>query len=495
MKKIIFTAILAISLVSFTGCELAHEDYNQIYVDSFFKTENDCKLALTSLYHPFNSHWAGNDEGIYCPNNQGYVVLSEMTTDALDCTWGWEWTEMHLHKWYANKVGGEMSAIWKAFARYNHLSTCRNVIRNIEKSSLSDAIKTKYIAEAKAVRGWTALYLYDLFGPVPVASDEILDDPTTFHYLPRLTEEEWEKMMEDDLGYAIDNLPAVATERGRLSKGAARMILLKYYMIRRDFTKALPVARNLYAMEDEGVYTLMPAYEDVFKKANVGNKEIILQVPTNSLNFPNYWVAYTMPDNFPHPSPNASIWGAFVMPWDYYDSYEAGDDRLNTIITSYTAKNGDKEVRGSGHLQLGAIPRKYELDPEQIGNGTSIDIVVYRFADVLLSLAECINETNNGPTPEAIDLVNRVRLRAKLAVLTNDKTASKTAFNDAILMERGHELYNEGLRRQDLIRHNKYITSAQQRAGNQTASHKVRFPIPLDFITESKDSIQQNTGY
>ncbi len=80
--------------------------------------------------------------------------------------------------------------------------------------------------------GW-GFYLYDMFGPVPVASDEVLDDPQTFVYLPRLTEEEYDAMMETDLRDAIRDLPEVAEARGRMTKGAARMILLKYYMIKR----------------------------------------------------------------------------------------------------------------------------------------------------------------------------------------------------------------------------------------------------------------------
>ena len=52
-----------------------------------------------------------------------------------------------------------------------------------------------------------ALYLYDLFGPVPVASDEVLDEPETFNYIGRLSDEEYDQMMESDLRDAIAALP------------------------------------------------------------------------------------------------------------------------------------------------------------------------------------------------------------------------------------------------------------------------------------------------
>lgn len=494
MKKIIYLSLIA-ALLALAGCTLERENYTEMYEDDFPRSETDLKLMVTSLYHKFNTDWLSNDEGVYCANNQGYQVFTEITTDALCCTWGWEWDDLHLHTWYATKTGNDMNIFYKAFARYNTLSSARDVVRSIAASPVSDEVKTAYEAEARALRGWMAVYLYDLFGPVPVASDAVLDDPETLVYLPRLSEEDYEAMVEDDLGFAIEHLPAVAPERGRLTKGAARMLLLKYYMIRRDFTKALPIARDLYAMEGEGIYTLLKDYNSVFTKEQLGNRELVLVVPCNVTDMPNYWVAHTIPSNCPWPAPNATNWGAYRIPWDFYDTFEQGDKRLDNILAQYVATDGSTVSRGTGELALGAVPVKYGVDMDQIGSGTAIDVVVYRFSDVLLSLAECLNETEGSPSQEAIALVNRVRDRVGLGVLADAATASKDAFNDAILMERGHEFYGEGLRRQDLIRHGKYISSAQDRSGNQTADYKVRFPIPISFITESRDAIKQNEGY
>ncbi len=492
MKKGIMYICAAIVTLMSVGCTLERENYTEIYQDDFPKTETDIKLMLTSLYGNFNTDWSGP----YCCNAQSYPVMTEMTTDALVCTWGWEWDDLRLHRWYATKNGGEMNHIYGHYNRYNVLSQARNVVRAIRNSPVSEDVKNRYEAEARAVRGWMSLILYDLFGPVPVASDEVLDDPETLTYLPRLTEEEWQQMMEEDLGFAIEHLPSTASERGRMTKGAARMLLLKYYMIRRDFTKALPIARDLYNMEGEGVYTLLDDYNSVFTKEKLGNNELILVVPCNVTDMPNYWFAHAIPDDCPWPYTNSGdLWGAYLIPWDFYDTFEAGDARLDNIIAEYTARNGSIVKRGEGKLAMGAVPVKYGPDPDQIGSAMGIDVVVYRFSDVLLSLAECINETAGAPDSEAVALVNRVRARVGLGPLPAEATASKEAFNDAILLERGHEFYAEGLRRQDLIRHGKYITSAATRDGNQTADYKVRFPIPISFIDESRGEVKQNEGY
>ncbi len=105
---------------------------------------------------------------------------------------------------------------------------------------------------------------------------------------------------------------------------------------------------------------------------------------------------------------------------------------------------------------------------------------------------------------EAIGLVNRVRSRAGLPELTSEQVASTDAFMEALLLERGHEFWLEGLRRQDLIRFGKYVEYANQRIAKANADGKNyftvddshnRFWIPQTFIDESKSQIKQNSGY
>jgi hypothetical protein len=495
MKPIKYITAILFSAILFNSCiDLEREDYREIYPENFFLNENDIQLATNALYSSFLPGW----QNFYSSDKWGYHVFTEMTTDALFCTWGWEWDALHLHTWYETKSGGDMSIFYQSYSYYNFLSTARNTIRAIENSSVQDHIKNVYNGEARALRGWMGLYLYDLFGPVPVASDEVLDNPQEKVYLMRLTEEEYDQFMEDNLLKAIEYLPETASARGRITKGAARMILLKYYMIKKNFAKAETLARDLLAMEGR-VYELQSNYNSIFSKEDIGNKEIILGIPCNaSIEVTsNFWLAHAVPEDYPYPVSTATMWGAYIIPWDFMDKHfiNSNDTRLDGIITSYTNKGGTLVKRGEGNLAAGAYPMKYGVDTEMMGSGMNIDMVVYRFADVLLTLAECINENTGAPTPEAIGLVNRIRNRAHTGDLPSDAVSGKQVFNDAILAERGREFYAEGLRRQDLIRHGKYISSAQERTENQTASYKVRFPIPVTFITESKDNIVQNEGY
>lgn len=502
--KILKYLSVALLLLATIGCSLDREDYTEISPDTFPKSGSDLRLALNALYYEFGSgYW--NGESIYSANYGGYQVISDMTSDDLWSSWGWESDNLYYHQWFATVTGDIQSHCYQNFSHYQFLSKTRNTIRRIEESSAPEDEKKLYIGEAKALRGWMGLYLYDMFGPVPVASDEVLDDPQTFNYIPRLTDEEYDAFMEADLRDAIVALPEKASAVGRMTKGAAMMILLKYDMIRGKYEDAEQLCRDLTAMEGK-VYNLQPDYNYVFSKEGEGNDEIILQIPANSSSSwtANYITASILPSDMPW-TDKSTGWGGYVMPWDFYNTFENGDVRTKNIITEYINNQGVLQTRdNNSQLSYGALPLKYGKDPSMSGAQSDLDLVVYRYSDVLLTLAECINRNNQIPTSEAVELVNRVRRRAGLVNLSSDQTVSYDAFNEALLIERGHEFYLEGLRRQDLIRFGKYVEYANKRISDANSngksyfaiddSHK-RFWIPQTFIDESKSSIKQNLGY
>ena len=495
--------VTLLSLLAWSSCDLEREDFTEISPDTFPQTEADLKLAANALYYHFASGGWG-DDCIYSADYGGYQVLSDLSTDLLWSCWGWESDDIHYHQWYASMGGNFANYMYNNFSHYQFLSSASNNIRRITASSAPEAAKRLYAAEVHCLRGWMALYLYDLFGPVPVATDEQLDAPTTYNYLARLSDEEYDEMMETDLRTAIEDLPEVAEARGRVTRGAAMMLLLKYYMIRGKWQQAEALARELYAMEGR-VYALESDYSHLFSKEGMGGSELILTISASSSTswLANYMTAEVLPADMPWTDMSTG-WGGYVMPWEFYDTFEAGDSRLACITTQYTNKYGVLMTStNSSQLSYGALPLKYGKDPDMTDAQSGIDLVVYRYADVLLTLAECIVR-NAGVTSEAIQLVDRVRQRAGLPGLSAEATASKEAFLEALLAERGHEFFLEGLRRQDLIRFGRYVSSANQRIASANASGKDyfivddshnRFFIPQTFIDESKSAIKQNEGY
>lgn len=176
------------------------------------------------------------------------------------------------------------------------------------------------------------------------------------------------------------------------------------------------------------------------------------------------------------------------MYWDFYDTFDDNDVRKQVILCEYDTKDGHKD-RNSG--MPGAIPLKF-TDTEYPDFGCLKAQPIIRYAEVLLSFAEAENELN-GPTAAAVSAVKQVMDRAGLEIPAS-ATASKEAFRDYLLLERGHELFGEGERRTDLIRFGKFIESARER-GHDAKDHQVLFPIPSSIIIEGDGIIEQNPGY
>ncbi len=135
---------------------------------------------------------------------------------------------------------------------------------------------------------------------------------------------------------------------------------------------------------------------------------------------------------------------------------------------------------------------KYTPDPAAVGESNGNDIVYIRYADILLSRAEALNELS-GPNAESISLINLVRARAKAPLIILTDFASKETLRDFLLDERAKEFYTEGLRREDLIRHGKFILGGKSR-GYNAQDFQVLFPIPQQQI-DANNSLKQNPGY
>ena len=122
----------------------------------------------------------------------------------------------------------------------------------------------------------------------------------------------------------------------------------------------------------------------------------------------------------------------------------------------------------------GARMAKYEIDRHSFLDGKlqDNDIVLYRYADVLLMLAEA--KVRNGQSGQAE--MDAVRARAGMP--------SRTATLANILEERRLELVWEGWRRQDLIRFGRFTHSYDLRHAleKEDTGYTTIFPIPSRAI-------------
>lgn len=497
MKKIL--SAISIALVAATFCpsctNLESEMYNVINPGIFPTNEEDAKSLVTSAaYAPFRSSWYS---GLYASSQGGIHVISDMTSDIGDCQWNDAvWPDMISMNFTANSFG--VTDTYKTYIR--DISKMTITMERIANVPMKEEVKAQLQAELHCGRGWLAYVLYDMYGPIQIASSEILNNPLTDEVAPRVSQEEMVKFIEDDMKAAIAVLPATYQvsdkNYGRFTKGLAYTVLMKLYMHEKNWAKAVECGREL--MKPEYGYRLMENYKDIFTLENEGNPETIWAcVCSRSVN-QQMWLAHVLSSEYPTHNPNIQKWGGYRVLWSFYHTFNPADKRLEVLIGEFTDENGTlyNEENPGSVLVKGAMPMKYGEDPDATGEESQIDWIVYRYADVLTLLAEAIVRQDNGVTTEAIDLLNMVHTRAGLPAYTVADFAGTDEFLEAVLTERGHELWFEGVRRSDLIRYGRYIEYARKYKQSLTAQDYMNvMPLPQSVIDESKGKIIQNSKY
>ena len=186
-----------------------------------------------------------------------------------------------------------------------------------------------------------------------------------------------------------------------------------------------------------------------------------------------------------------------------------------TVTESVTSKTVDKKTVYTNTMYISGAVDVYDDRDDTTPPVTNYPVIelngqsgIVVAADENLSIGENVTLQINGGKLTVDGTVDAVdgKLTAKTAgtgdiyvngtVMTSDKTANKVSFNTAILNERLHEFYCEGLSRSDKIRHGTFVSDSQtQYKDSQSDWYKVRFPIPSSYINESKGIVKQNDGY
>jgi len=507
-KIIIALSLLIIGIIQ--SCELTKEEYNKITPENFYKSQVDAKLAVVGLY--------SNLLGLFDINIRNDLAAGDMMRGVAGYA---VWDGLFHHEWT------ETRALYTDtyFSYYKHIQSARIVAREIEAMQIPDNAKSSLSAEANALAGWLAYILYDWYGPVPFPTDENLKNPQELNYPSRPSDEEFVEIIENFFKEK-DNLndPDFGSDYGKMNKGIANFILMKLYMLEAGRTgntifweKAKSIGEEIIS---SGWYQLEKNYRDIFALSNEKNREIILARPGDYSFNGNAWHARMLTNNYPCAlNRGAGAWATYKLIWSFYDTYQTKKDlRLSTIVSSYVTDEGlliDRQhpFNSRQGLEIGPLAMKYDPDDNQVGENSAHDYILYRYADVLLQMSEILNElgvnsTINSPVIQqiakdgtvlqsdggnsALSFLNAIRVRAGLFPLQNDLTQSQ--LRDSILMERGHELYAEGMRRTDLIRYQR-VTDGTGYKIFDPDEYKFLMPIPVSYINEYKGKIAQNTGY
>lgn len=514
MKSIYTMVIITLLLVLATSCTKLDETLNaHLTSDQVGRSPAAPAVLLQGIYASL--------EWTFTSYQEMFALTDVSTDEAIVPTRGnnWDdngqWRVLHQHKW-----DGENVMIKRTF---NSLGGVVFAATDLLRYNATPRQK----AEARMLRAWAMYCLLDLFDQVP-------------HRLPGETVIQpagvWKGM--EALDSIIVELNTISSDlpdgpSSVANKYAAKTLLMKCYLNKAVYkNRANPAfdaadMNKVIALSDDIInsnqFSLSTNYFDNFCPSNaLLSKENIYTQPSN--NDGNYVVSFSWL------APLHYVQGGFngfTTLSDFYKKFESSDKRRGQ---AYAYPNGPPNPGNTNNVGFligqqydifsgDALPLIYSPEVKNIEPGPDLEstgirpikyapdfafyyfwfgaaaneFVYFRFADVLLMKAEAIARGGNGTTAgpygnTTLSIVNAVRTHPSRAA-----SALSIVSLDALLDERGREMWWEGWRRQDMIRFKKYLLPFQEKNYNSEEKNLI-FPIPFEQLAVNPNLLQ-NPGY
>ncbi|QGY42541.1 RagB/SusD family nutrient uptake outer membrane protein [Maribellus comscasis] len=450
---------------------------DQIAKESFYKTENDMRLAVNAAYAPLRDIFDTDDNRLW-----------DMSTDI-----GTNPTGSGISDWIFYPTDGLFNRLWSNC--YQGINLANIVITKITDVPMDDNTKASLTAEARFLR---AIYYHTLvsnFGDVPLILAPQNPDELE---VPRTTSDQVYGQITEDLVFAEQSLPSVSALRGtsdlgRATAGAASGYLSRVYLYLNDWSKAAEKAKKVI---DSDEYELINDYNSVFSLANENNNESLFEVQfaqsrTPEQNFSMYCWSFS-----PRGNPQTAHGGGELIIRPEFVSLYEPDDTIRRKTTVFMEGDPFFGIEYNPlWSETGLNVAKYMLSNEDAPSGEIIQGVVakgsplnqhlMRYAEILLNYAEA--EMQLGKKDEALWGINQVRKRAGIPELEESELTLYTIYH-----ERQIEFAMEGQRLNDLRRTGE-ATAVLSVYGFEPSIHYV-FPIPQNEI-ERNSMLEQNPGY
>ncbi len=521
---ILFSVVVLAGLGSCTKDFLEKEPLTDRVEENFYKTPDDAFQALVAVYDVLQWQTGGG----YHPND----LVSNILSDDAFCGGSGPGDRPGLNRmgrFSEYTTDQEPLGLWKD--RYTGIYRANILLEKIEAIPFPDAaLKTRYIAEARFLRGYYYFQLEQYFGHIPLILKTLsVSENNQVQAAPA----DVYNQIASDLWFAYNSLPAtiVANETGRVSKWAAGSMLARVYLYHKGYGKGVLgitsdlkaddktfTEADIEAIVDDVITTSghdrVPKYADLWGVSNENNIESIFQVNHTAKgdwgdwgwgngSEGNWTIVMSGFRGMNDPIYDAG-WGFQPASASLASEFEPGDARYIVSILDPTTEGRTYKPQDC-YQHTGFAFKK--IQPVKANKpATNSDLnwpnnwMVIRFADVLLMGAE-LNLDNN--LSKAQGYYNLVRERAFGSTATPPTLTNGTAGLDLIFHERRVEFAGEGLRYWDLLRRG--LTYAQQKidAAAGVAPFNETFvpatlgllPIPQSEITVSGNSLVQNAGY
>jgi hypothetical protein len=453
-KNIIYKVLIMAMPFVWTSCSdlLDVEPEDQITKENFYQSEADFQAATSPLYNKvwfdFNDKFYyglgdGRSDNLYAPYSDYVYPFTDLSETGLT---------------------GPLVSAWGSL--YNVVQQSNNVIIGISDSKVSETVKSKYIAEARFMRGTAYWYLASLWGDVIISTDprELVKNPIVSK---NPVKDVYEFAMRD-LEYAAKYLPETAGQGGRLTRYSAFGMLSRVYLSYSGLSdnpnsgtrsqEYLDLAKKAAEkVITSGPYSLMPNYADLFMVDNNNNSESMFAlqwVPNGDYGVINSHQAYFALGS--DITGDDAAWGYWTRAsYNVLQEYESKDVRRKAtwmgdgdFYAEISKANGGYTVDHTNdflNVKKGVVGST--KDNSKISRmNSALNTYMLRLGEVYLNYAEAALG-NNASTADALAIsgVNKLRVRAGL----DPKTT--LTYTD-IIHERRVELCMEGQYWYDLVR-------------------------------------------
>lgn len=392
----------------------------------------------------------------------------------------------------ANAAAGLFSSEWSNL--YGGIKTCHVFLENIDLLQDVDAsVKARMVAEVRFIRAFLYFRLTNFYGAIPFFTSDIsLDEANVIGRTPR---EEVITFVQQELNEIIDVLPSrnelSEADNGRITQAAVAMFMARTYLMDSDWANVVTWCEKIMN-GTYGDYALFPSYAGLFTEANEYNEEVILdrsyvpQVLTwgegqqdmypialdgrvmNLLPYQDLVDSYMTstgctineqgtdydPEN-PYENRDSRLTATII-----YDGYKWNEniepglypeyDDIDKI--SFSNPDAADYWENSNASSTGYCLRKW-FSPQAVKDWNSgLNIIMMRYADVLLMYAEAKNEI--GQMSESVwnQTIRAIRERAGLSTSKALSYPTSGDMRQIIRNERRVELAMEGLRWYDIKR-------------------------------------------
>ncbi|WP_460635635.1 RagB/SusD family nutrient uptake outer membrane protein [Larkinella harenae] len=484
------TVLLLIALLGACTSELEINPKSQITAASFWKTQEDVIGARNGMYVRFRNFT--NFNLYYLGESRSEI----MGTGLLNADFRIPYFQNRLHKITA--PGPDWSSIYTVIHDINLILKYGPGI-----AFTSEANKNTILAEAYTMRAYLYFVLVRTWGGTPLMLEPTeSSDPATI-YKPRASEDEIFQQITADLNKGLELFPVntYPTRRSAWSKPAANALKGEVYLWiakrRNGGEAALTTALTALQEVQKTDVALLPNFADVFSYTNKGNREIVFAVRYQDLESVNNYSGdmYIRDSDLPPGTDAATIQkiglGGGMNWWAPSETmrkqFTTDDKRKDKSFVEVFSRNAQGQP-----VFFTSVMTKFSGFVDANGRRFLDDVIIYRYADILLMIAEAKNALGQDPTAE----INLVRQRAYGDQFEKHRfvSSTKTANDDAILKERLFELAFEGKRWWDLLRFNKAFDLVPSLADRKGQNNLLLFPI-AETVLSLNSKLVQNPGY